>query len=178
MQFRKSVVTCVAGALVFAVCTTITSSGANAQTAQPASADELKLPPNYRSYIARAVIFQYDRKAKGRPEISEQRSSRSMSFCVRFPIAKRPLLFEQTTGTEILSMRMTVSRDIFGKLAFTYEGSEQIGDRPCPGPLKPFPELETLSRQVKACHAKTPGGACGADAFALPGVSRDIKKLP
>ena len=177
MQFRKSFVVWIASALVFAVCTTITSSGANAQTAQPASADELKLPPNYRSFIARAVIFPYERTAKGRPEISEQRSSRSASFCVRFPIAKRPLLFEQTTGTEIRSFRMSISRDIFGKLAFTYVGNQQIGDTPCPGPLKPFPELEKLNQQVKACRAKA-GGTCGSDAFTLPGVSRDIKKLP
>jgi len=177
MRRRKSITAWMAGALAFNLCTAVASSGAQAQTAQPATADELKLPPNYRTYIARAVIFEYDRTAKGRPEISEQRSSRAINFCVRFPIAKRPLLFEQTTGTEIRSFRMTISRGVFGQLAFTYEGAGQIVDTPCPGPLKPFAELETLSSQVKACRAKTKG-ACGADAFALPGVARDIKKLP
>jgi hypothetical protein len=167
-----------AGALVFTVCAAVASPGANAQAAQPVPADALKLPPNYRNFIARAVIFQYDRTAKGRPGFSERMNGpKAMDFCVRFPIAKRPLLFEQTTGTEIRSFRMTISRSIFGQLAFTYEGAGQIVDTPCQGPLKPFAELEALGHQVKACRAKT-GGACGADAFALPSVIRDIKKLP
>ena len=179
MHFRKSFSAWIAGALMFNLCAAVTS-GTQAQTMAPPTnqspTDALKLPPNYRNLIAQAVIFQYVRTAKGRPEISEQRSGRAMDFCVRFPVPKMAILLETTTGTQMRSFHMAISRNIFGRLAFSYEGA-QLFDSACTGTLKPFPELEALGNQVKACREKT-GKDCGVDAFSLPKAQREIEKQP
>ena len=172
--------TWIAGALVFNLCAAVATSSSNAQTTGPTPAnptDRLKLPPNYRSLIAQAIIFDYVRTGKGRPEISEQLSGRAtMDFCIRFPVPKMAILFEKTTGTQIRSFRMSISRNIFGQLVFTSAGAE-IFDSPCTGTLKPFTELETLGNQVKVCREKT-GGACGADGYSLPNAKTAIEKHP
>jgi hypothetical protein len=170
MQFRKSFAAWITSALVFIVCAAVASSGSNAQTT-----DTPKLPANYRNLIAQAVIFDFVRAGKGRPEISEQLSGQTMNFCVRFPVQKMAILLETTTGTQMRSYHMSIGRNIFGQRSFTYQGAEQFIDNPCTGTMKPFAELEALAKQVNACREKT-GGNCGADGFSLPNAKRAFQK--
>jgi hypothetical protein len=171
LQHRQSFTTWFKVA-TFIILAVATSFDASAQTTGQAS----PLPHHYRELVARAVIFEFARTGKGPSQISEQHYSKGANFCVCFPVKKRPILFEATTGTEIRSFRMTITRNIFGKLSFQYQGAE-LFDKPCAGVLKPFPELEQMAAEVKTCQAKT-GRACGADAFALPNVQREIERLP
>ncbi|MBX9827246.1 MAG: hypothetical protein K2Y27_19915 [Xanthobacteraceae bacterium] len=182
MQFWKSFTARIAGAAVLIVCAAVAGSGANAQTTESKPAnrpatDALKLPPNYRSLIAQAVIFDYVRAGRGRPEISEQsKGGQVTNFCVRFPVPQVTIFLEPPNGTKIRSYHMMVSRGIFGQTGFTYSGADQYVDTPCTGIMKPFPELEAMAARVKTCREKT-GGNCGADGFSLPNAKREFAKF-
>src|SRR5262245_44517792 len=167
MRLRGSFAAWKGCAMIFAVCAAVAGSSASAQTTGPAAASKPStgtptLPPNYRNLIAQAMIFEFVRTAKGRPEISEQPSGQTMNFCVRFPVQKMAIFLETTTGTQMRSYHMSIGRNIFGQRSFTWLGAEQFVDKPCTGTVKPFAELEALAKQVKACREKT-GGNCGAD---------------
>jgi hypothetical protein len=181
MQFWKSFAARFASAVVLVVCAALASPGATAQTIDPKPAnrppaDTPKLAPNYRSLLAQAVIFDYVRAGRGRPEISEQSKPQVINFCVRFPVPQVTIFLEPPKGTKIRSYHMTISSRIFGQPSFIYSGADQYIDTPCTGTMKPFPELETLARQVKACREKT-GGNCGADGYSLANAKRAFEQF-
>lgn len=133
-------------------------------------------PHNYRQYVARAVVFHYNNRTKGPPKISETPRRGGGEFCVHFPVEKSGLLVGDPTKTELRSFTVSIGRDIFGARNFRTGGGDVFSGA-CPGAMQPFPELEKLAAQVKACRDKG-GSGCGGDAFEVSKVSRELQRLP
>jgi hypothetical protein len=120
-------------------------------------------PPNYRMRIAALLVNEYVKDGRGPPEITSLRSNTgllgaSTALCVQFPIDNPGWFQEGKTATRpylIDAYRGAFTGD---KVAFRLsKHRHDRANRECGAATEPFPELEQLGNDMRACRARNQG---------------------